>query len=154
MKPRKVGRPTDFTPELGEEIAKFVAAGNYIEVAAVAAGIARSTFFKWFRQGVRDRRAGKDTELAVFSDAIKTAEARAEARDVVTIGTAARRQWQAAAWRLERKYPKRWARTERHEVSGRDGGPVDMRAVRDYSALSEDQLEALAALDPKLLKAK
>jgi len=153
-KPRRRGAPTIFTPELGAEVAKLIAAGNYIEVAAVAAGLARTTFYKWLRQGVRELKAGKATELAEFAHAIKRAEARAEARDVVTIGSAARRQWQAAAWRLERKYPKRWARTERHEVSGRDGGPVDMRAVRDYSALNEEQLKALAALDPKLLKAK
>lgn len=31
--------------------------------------------------------------------------------------------WSAAAWRLERKHPKKWARTEKLEHSGKDGGP-------------------------------
>ena len=32
-------------------------------------------------------------------------------------------QWNASAWRLERKHPKRWARTEKLEHSGKGGGP-------------------------------
>lgn len=35
-------------------------------------------------------------------------------------------QWQAAAWRLERRLPEKYSRTDRYEVSGRDGKPVEV----------------------------
>jgi hypothetical protein len=51
--------------------------------------------------------------------------AEAEMRDVALIAQAAKENWQAAAWRLERKYPARWGRTQ-HEVTGKDGKPVEI----------------------------
>ncbi len=33
--------------------------------------------------------------------------------------------WQAAAWRLERKMPHKWGR---HEVTGADGGAIQVKA--------------------------
>lgn len=32
--------------------------------------------------------------------------------------------WHASAWRLERKNPKEWGRTDKVEHSGKDGGPI------------------------------
>jgi hypothetical protein len=36
--------------------------------------------------------------------------------------------WQAAAWRLERKKPHKWGRHEPHEVTGADGGAIEVKA--------------------------
>jgi hypothetical protein len=54
--------------------------------------------------------------------------AEAEMRDVALIAQAAKENWQAAAWRLERKYPARWGRKTQHEVTGKDGKPVEFNA--------------------------
>ena len=61
-----------------------------------------------------------------FFEAIKKAEAQAEARNVAVIQTAARDSWQAAAWWLERKYPQEWGKKERHEHVGKDGEPIEL----------------------------
>jgi hypothetical protein len=34
------------------------------------------------------------------------------------------------AW-LERRFPQEWSRTERHELSGPEGGPVEVENARD-----------------------
>jgi len=49
--------------------------------------------------------------------------------------------WQAAAWRLERKYPDKWGR-RRVEVTGPGGGPVQTQAVP--SAFRQEQLRRMA----------
>lgn len=37
--------------------------------------------------------------------------------------------WRASAWRLERKFPDRWGRREKVEMSGEGGGPVVFKVV-------------------------
>lgn len=127
-----LGRPT-IIGEVSERVIEFVRAGNYVETAAAAAGISKDTFYAWLRRGARERRRLKkantrpnktEQPYLAFSDAIQKATGEAEARDVMLIAKAATTQWQAAAWRLERKFPQRWARTERHHISGPDGKPV------------------------------
>lgn len=41
-----------------------------------------------------------------------------------TTETVERRDWQAAAWRLERKNPGRWGRRDRRELTGADGNAL------------------------------
>lgn len=124
---KKGGRPTKLTPELQEEICKAIRAGNYIETAAAFAGISKNTLYDWMKRGAREKeRLAKNPRAKVkkseapfvdFSDAVEKALAAAEVRDVMLIGKAAETQWQAAAWRLERKFPDRWGRKERLEVA-------------------------------------
>ena len=45
-----------------------------------------------------------------FMDAIRRASAESEVADITTIGMAASRDWRAAAWRLERKFPTRYGK--------------------------------------------
>ena len=57
--------------------------------------------------------------------------------DLETITTAAVKDWKAAAWRLERRAPKRWGYKQRVELTGEEGGPI---------ALSHTFVEALDAV--------
>lgn len=110
---RRPGRPTKLTPETQAKICDAIRAGNYLETSAAFAGIDKSTLYAWLRKGAAAKR-GIHVE---FSRAIEKAMADAEARDVALIGKAAADgTWQASAWRLERKYPDRWGRTERHRI--------------------------------------
>lgn len=109
MQNRKGGRPTKLNPELQEKICQAIRAGNYIETAAAYAGVNKSTLYDWLKRGGRAK-SGKYKE---FSNAVEKALAEAEVRDVFIIGKAAEENWQAAAWRLERKFPERWGRKER-----------------------------------------
>lgn len=116
-----MGRPTKLTPEVHEIIVEAVRAGNYIETAALAAGIHRDTFYGWLERA-------KDEPGSIysdFSDALESAKAEAEKRDLSIISQAAHDgSWQAAAWKLERKHPQRWGRVNRTEISGPDGSAV------------------------------
>lgn len=125
---RGPGRPTKLTPEVARTIADYVKAGNYIETAAAAAGISKQTLYSWMKAGARAT-AGPHRE---FLDAVEKAQAESEVTDVLRISVAAKSQWQAAAWRLERKNPDRWGRKDRQEphevkVVGAKGGAVEMK---------------------------
>lgn len=115
-----MARPTKLNTETQEKIVSAIRAGNYIETAAAYAGIHKSTLYDWLKRGEREKqrvaknpryRIKKDEQQFVeFSDAVERALAEAEVRDVAIIGKAAEEYWQAAAWRLERKFPHKWGR--------------------------------------------
>lgn len=114
------GRPTKWSPDVQAKIVQAIQAGGYIETAAAFAGISKTTLYDWLKRGAREKeRLQKNNRARLrkgeapfveFSNAIEKALAEAEMRDVVLIGKAAAEQWQAAAWRLERKFPQRWGR--------------------------------------------
>lgn len=112
------GRPTKFDPEIANTIIEFIRAGNYVETAAAAAGIVKSTLYDWLKRGKR----AKSGVFHNFSNAVEKAMAEAEVVDVTRIGIAAKEYWQAAAWRLERKFPKKWGR--KIEVAGDQNAPL------------------------------
>jgi hypothetical protein len=90
----------------------------------------------WARLAASSRAKPKDSEtpFAEFADAIQKAQADAETRNVALIAKAAQDgTWTAAAWWLERKYPERWGRKERHEVTGKDGGALTVKVLRGVS---------------------
>ncbi len=128
-----VGRPSKLTPEIQAEIVKRVAVGSYADVAAVAAGIRRSTFLAWLRRG-RKQKQGRYRDFLV---AIARAEAEGEVQALALIRQAmqggqvlqrvtrrkrdgaeevmeklARANWAAARWFAERRHPVRWGRKE------------------------------------------
>lgn len=119
------GRPEKISPELVTEISNYVRMGNYVETAAAVAGITKDTLYRWLRKGAN----AKSGIYKQFSDAVKRAQAEAEARDVGLIGKAAVDQWQAAAWRLERKFPDRWGRRDRVTHSGDPDAPIVIKTV-------------------------
>jgi transposase len=102
------GRPTKLDEELTEQFVSMLRAGNYIGVAARAVGIGRRTFGDWMERGRSEREA--DAPYREFRMRVEQARAEGEVRNVVQIATAARENWQAAAWILERSYPERWGR--------------------------------------------
>lgn len=128
------GRPTKLTPELQAEMVNIIRGGNYVETACAYVGLNKSTFYDWMKRGAREldrvkknpkARVRKDEQIYVeFSNAIKKAEAEAEARDVLTIGKAAETQWQAAAWRLERRLPKKWGRHRPQDEGDSSNRPI------------------------------
>lgn len=81
--------------------------------AAQCAGVGVSTYKLW----VQRANAG-DEPYASFLAEVKDAEADAERRLLALIRGHAVETWQAAAWLLERRYPKRYALRQRvtHEV--------------------------------------
>jgi hypothetical protein len=75
-----------------DQVLAMLRAGNYVEVAARAAGVPAAVL------------------LRELQEEIDRASAEGEARSVTRIAQAASDSWQAAAWLLERSAPERWAR--------------------------------------------
>lgn len=107
------GRKTKYTPETVAKIIQAIDMGATFELAAGYGGISTSTFYDWVE---------KKSE---FSDALKLAEGRAAVKWLAKIEAAASEQWQAAAWKLERRYPHSYGKTvQENQVTGKDGAPL------------------------------
>lgn len=144
------GRDTALTPEVQEIIVKKIRRGNYPECAARAAGIRKSTFYDWLARGRKE----PGSIYEAFSDAIEQAEAEWEESDVNLIHLAAhgapaqydengnkiraelKRDPKMAAWRLARRRPQSWGKTEKHELTGKDGAPLNFT---DYVKLVREK---------------
>ena len=137
---KKPGRPSKFDEQRAKTILTYLRAGAYVETAAAAAGISKDTLYNWLRRGARvgDKPTREDLRLAAFSDAVKQAMAKAELDDLTVIKGAAAKHWQAAAWRLERKYPDRWG----NRITTRVEFPLDGEGDED----ANDPVERLARL--------
>lgn len=127
-----MGRPSKLTPETQQRIVQAIEVGATYELAAQYGGVHYDTFRRWMEQGG----AAKAGRFFEFYEAIKAAEGKAAIKWLALIDKAAVDTWQAAAWKLERRYPRDYGRTVQ-EVSGPDGGAIHFRVVYD------DEVEAL-----------
>jgi hypothetical protein len=100
------GRKTKLTKERQDKICELLRAGNYFDAACGAVGITPQTGYNWLKRG-NDAKSGIYFD---FFEAVKKAEAEAEAATVVIIRKAALDTWQAAAWWLERRFPGKWGK--------------------------------------------
>lgn len=135
----KLGCQEKLTPEVADKLVALLKAGNYVSIAARAAGISKTIFYRWLDRGASD--AEEDADYRELRERVELARAEAEARNVAAIASAARDSWQAAAWLLERQYPDRWGRVSvrlREELSDETSKP-DAVAVDDPFA-EVDQL--------------
>jgi len=128
----KTGRKTKLTPELKEQIIKYIEAGNYAKVACQAVGISEFIYYYWKRQGKKaeekleegKKLTDRENELYQLYQSIRGAEARAEIRNVTSINLAARKDWRAALEMLARKYHKRWGTKTIKQIGGTGEEPI------------------------------
>ena len=146
--PAAGGAPSKLTSERQIAICDAIRAGVRPEIAAVYNGIGARSYYRWMALG---RAADAEPAYAAFVEAVELALAEWEARDVLLIGEAAKEDWHAAAWRLERRLPKVYGRRERHEIANADESPFRITAgpTFDPDKLSVDELEQLLALTEK-----
>ena len=123
------GRPGKLTADTQKRITDAIRVGATYELAAQYGGIAYNTFNEWMKAGA-GANSGKHRE---FYEAVKSAEGEAAIKWLAVIDKAALDQWQAAAWKLERRYPREYGR-QVHEVSGPNGGPIQTEQVFDHTA--------------------
>lgn len=88
-----------------KRVCDAIGAGCSRPAAAAAARIGTSTLYDWLGRGRRG-----EPGFAEFLEQVKKAESDVELEAVGIVRNAATKgTWQAAAWLLERKFPKRWA---------------------------------------------
>lgn len=106
----KQGRPTKLIPETVGELCRIYKSMGNITDSARCCGLDVSTVMHWQQKGRIDLGEGKTTIFSDFVQSLKNAEAEHKAELVAVIDKAARKgTWQAAAWRLERKWTKDYA---------------------------------------------
>ena len=119
------GRKTKLTPQVQDLIVQALNVGAHHEHACQYGGISKDTFYAWLKKGEEGKPPFSD-----FSDAVKKAESQAGVGYLALIDSAARAgNWQAAAWKLERRWPMLYGR-RMLEVSGPGGGPIPVVAIR------------------------
>lgn len=130
-----MARPTKYTPDVVKRITDAIKLGATYELAASYGGISYRTFAEW------------NEKKPQFSQAIKDAEGEAAVKWLAKIETAASDgQWTAAAWKLERRYPRDYGRTV-NEHTGKDGGPIKHdHTHRDLSIFSDEEIANLATV--------
>ena len=106
--------PYKMNPERTKRIMDAIKVGATYDLAAKYGGITYRTLRKWLTQGENED-SGPCRE---FFDAFMKAEGEAGIRWLAKIEAAANETWQAAAWKLERRYPRDYGRT----VVESDGG--------------------------------
>lgn len=153
---RAPNRPTLLTDTVQETIVNAVRIGSYLDDAAMLAGISRSTLFAWMRDGrtAEERQQQGDTitehetKLVNFMNAVEKARADAMLRNIGVIQTAAQNgTWQAAAWYLERTNPKKWGRHDTVEVTGADGGAIQVEHSAKETLRAKFEAAEKAALE-------
>ena len=134
----RLGRPTKFTAEVRKKVLWALRLGNYRKTAAEYAGISERTLCVWVARGEQ----GEAGEYREFLDQVLEAEQTAEVRALGVIHQAATKDWKAAAWFLERKFPERYC--VRAAVYLEKRLPTDA----DFEGMNEDELtnETLKAI--------
>lgn len=107
------GRPSKLTAKTKKKLFEAIELGaTYIDACGYA-GVNARTVRRWVEQGEQDLEADPPTlsEFALFVDGLREAEGKAVVKWMAKIEKAASEgNWQAAAWKLERRYPERYGR--------------------------------------------
>jgi hypothetical protein len=107
---RKAGQPTKITDALIAKVCEYIEEGNFIDTAAVCAGIHYCTYYNWFNWGNKSHKDFKGGVYEKFFKAVKDAERRGEHHILQCLFDAEGKNWIRYAWVLERRFPAKWGR--------------------------------------------
>ena len=136
------GRPTKLTPETHDRIVQAIKLGATYVMAANYGGVSYDSFNLWMKQG----EAAKSGLFFDFYNAVKMAEAQGAVGWLVKIEAAANDgAWQAAAWKLERRYPQDYGRTVVDQNVNQSGSLehviIDIGAKDDRRSITTDRAD-------------
>jgi hypothetical protein len=134
-----VGRPTDYRPEMGEQIIDAMATGLSLDAAAAEIGISPRSAYQW------------QADVPEFAQAIETGRAKAllfwEKRAIaVASGESGNAQTISQALRNRSRSASGWHDAARLEHSGPDGAPLQVQqqsTVLDAKALTWDERQTM-----------
>lgn len=117
-----MARPCKLDPESQARIIQAVSAGALLRDAAAAGGVSYRSLASWLARG----RKATNGPFRQFFQALKAAEAEVAARMCAAIVAAAKDDWRASAFWLERRRPKEFGRRTYTEVGGSRGQPIPL----------------------------
>ncbi|WP_345736623.1 hypothetical protein [Prosthecobacter algae] len=118
---KKPGRPTLLNPTRQAALLKAIELGMPLKQAAAMAGMSYDTLNHWQKRGENE---SAPPEYRQFCQLLRRSQAVAMQVHVSSICEAAKRDWRAAAWMLERRHPEDFARPQQFEHSGPGGKPL------------------------------
>jgi hypothetical protein len=116
--------------EIVQKIVEQLQIGMKRDDVCAILGFNRDTFYDWMKK------------RPDFSDAVLKAELVCKQRNIVRIQNASKKSWTAAAWWLERKFPDEFAQRSRYELTGQNGGPVQVAPDPALPAVTEEMMIA------------
>lgn len=142
-----MARNPKLTKELVDEILTYKENGLSDEDVCSMVGICKQTFYKWLKEADTgmdvdhpERPASNLVLKRDLRDGLEKARAAFKAYHIQTITKAAKKSWQAAAWMLERMYPKEFGRIDRQIAlmgeATKETGMLD--EILDYLRLTEN----------------
>lgn len=158
-----MGRPTKFTLETRERILQAIGLGATYELAASYGGVSYELFRQWMARGrglsEKKEKARKprnlsdaDAEFLAFFEDVTRAEHDAAIKWLAKIELAASgSDWRAAAWKLERRYPREYGRSVTEHRVDEDSVEKSRELIKDVKSMTDAQLEvALSMMIGKL----
>lgn len=136
-----MGRPSKH--HLLPKICDQIRSGMPIKMACATSGVGYTTLRTWCAD---EERNGEASTYAGTVMAIEQAKAESVSTLLASIHKAARDDWKAAAWILERRFPEDFAKVQR--LTGVDGGPVQIEVQAEARA-AERILERLRGAAPE-----
>lgn len=104
------GAPPKLTKETQDKLVKAILSGATYDLACCYAGISYQSFRNWMIKGEQQQNKKNGDRFFEFFDAIKRADGKHAMNCLKMIDMASISNWQAAAWKLERRYPKDYAK--------------------------------------------
>jgi hypothetical protein len=158
-----IGRPSTYTPQLGESILQLMANGMTLTEACDELGLYRSTVYRWAENNPSFATTLARAKLSLAEHAFSQAhaipkklyESALKGEEISgPMVAAARLYTDSLKWYAERLNPRDYAQQSKQsiELTGKNGGPIQTTAlVFDSRDLS---IEARDALRQALLSAK
>ncbi len=129
------GQKNSCTPEAMAVIIGALKMGATYKLACDAAGIAQSTLFDWISQGEADPENSPYREIPKL---VKQASAFRAGKALARIDRAGEHDWRAEEFILKYRYNEHFQLHKAVEITGRDGGPVQLDvAVQALEMLKE-----------------
>ena len=136
-----IGRPTKLSPDVTEKICSGIRSGLYLHSAAELAGVHISTVNRWMAAANSEDAEGPH---AAFRAAVKKAESETQVATLDIIRQAAAKgNWTAAAWYLERRHPELWGR---HGRDAREADQEPQEAAQNAEQVRSDVLARISRL--------
>lgn len=117
---KKPGRPTLLNATRQASLLTAIEQGMPLKQAAAIAGMSYDTLNHWQKRGENE---SAPEEYRQFCQQLRRSQAVAMQVHLSSICDAAKRDWRAAAWMLERRYPEDFARQQQFEHSTADAIP-------------------------------
>lgn len=156
------GRPSFICATICDSITEHIGNGVPIHIACAAVGINKTTYHRWRAKGEALLKAqheqqergqpvvqleGNDYLYVKLHLDIEAARANALAERIAQVTTAGSEDWRAAGWYLERQIPEEFGQKSRTELTGVNGGPIEVAQAEIVSEAQRIVTEQMKQLE-------